>query len=311
MAVTRPRVREEGLADAIGLGANELAMRKRFLEFDDDDVHRLEGMYDLTQEYVDSVIEAFYDHLLSFQETAAFFRDPRVLEYVKARQKQYFIRLTQGDYEEEYVEDRLKLGSIHAQIGLPVRSFLGMYAFYLRQMAARLLDEYADRPEQAFSAFHSLTKLLFFDIGLAVDTYIYQRERTIANQQEAIRELSTPVLRLRERLLVLPIIGILDTSRAQKLTEDLLASIRESRARVVILDVTGVPAVDSAVANHLLQAVEASRLMGAKVIVTGLSSNVAQALVTLGVDLTKMNAVGDLQGEIPEVVDARPDSQAG
>lgn len=329
MAVTRPRVREEGLADAIGLGANELAMRKRFLEFDDDDVHRLEGMYDLTQEYVDSVIEAFYDHLLSFQETAAFFRDPRVLEYVKARQKQYFIRLTQGDYEEEYVEDRLKLGSIHAQIGLPVRSFLGMYAFYLRQIAARLLDEYADRPEQAFSAFHSLTKLLFFDIGLAVDTYIYQRERTIANQQEAIRELSTPVLRLRERLLVLPIIGILDTSRAQKLTEDLLASIRESRARVVILDVTGVPAVDSAVANHLLQAVEASRLMGAKVIVTGLSSNVAQALVTLGVDLTKMNAVGDLQGgievadrimgyrvvadsdEIPEVVDARPDSQAG
>ena len=329
MAVTRPRMREEGLADAIGLGANELAMRKRFLEFDDDDVHRLEGMYDLTQEYVDSVIEAFYDHLLSFQETAAFFRDPRVLEYVKARQKQYFIRLTQGDYEEEYVEDRLKLGSIHAQIGLPVRSFLGMYAFYLRQIAARLLDEYADRPEQAFPAFHSLTKLLFFDIGLAVDTYIYQRERTIANQQEAIRELSTPVLRLRERLLVLPIIGILDTSRAQKLTEDLLASIRESRARVVILDVTGVPAVDSAVANHLLQAVEASRLMGAKVIVTGLSSNVAQALVTLGVDLTKMNAVGDLQGgievadrimgyrvvadsdEIPEVVDARPDSQAG
>ena len=329
MAVTRPRMREEGLADAIGLGANELAMRKRFLEFDDDDVHRLEGMYDLTQEYVDSVIEAFYDHLLSFQETAAFFRDPRVLEYVKARQKQYFIRLTQGDYEQEYVEDRLKLGSIHEQIGLPVRSFLGMYAFYLRQIAARLLDEYADRPEQAFPAFHSLTKLLFFDIGLAVDTYIYQRERTIANQQEAIRELSTPVLRLRDRLLVLPIIGILDTSRAQKLTEDLLASIRESRARVVILDVTGVPAVDSAVANHLLQAVEASRLMGAKVIVTGLSSNVAQTLVTLGVDLTKMNAVGDLQGgievadrimgyrvvadgdEIPEVVDARPDSQAG
>ncbi len=67
------------------------------------------------QEYVDSVIEAFYDHLLSFQETAAFFRDPRVLEYVKGRQKEYFIRLTQGDYEEEYVDDRLRLGSIHEQ----------------------------------------------------------------------------------------------------------------------------------------------------------------------------------------------------
>jgi rsbT co-antagonist protein RsbR len=330
MAVTtRPSVREEGLAEAIGLGPDELAMRKRFLEFDDDDVRRLEGMYELTQEYVDSVIEGFYKHLLSFQETAAFFRDPRVLEYVKGRQKAYFIRLTQGDYEQEYIDDRLQLGAVHEKIGLPVRSFLGMYAFYLRQIAARLLDEYADHPERAFEAFHSLTKLLFFDIGLAVDTYIYQRERTIANQQEAIRELSTPVLRLRERLLVLPIIGILDTSRAQKLTEGLLENIRESRAKVVILDVTGVPSVDSAVANYLIQSVEASRLMGAKVIVTGLSSDVAQALVTLGVDLTKLNAVGDLQGgievadrimgykvimhgaEAPEVVDARSDSQAG
>ena len=330
MAVTtRPRVREEGLADAIGLGPDELAMRKRFLDFDDGDVRRLEGMYELTLEHVDSVIEAFYEHLLSFPETAAFFRDPSKLEHVKGRQKEYFIRLTQGDYEQEYVDDRLRLASIHERIGLPVRSFLGMYALYFREIAALLLNEYPGDPKRAFDAFHSLTKLLFFDVGLAMDTYIHQRERTIANQQEAIRELSTPVLRLRDRLLVLPIIGILDTTRAQKLTEELLASIRESRAKVVILDVTGVPAVDSAVANHLLQTAEASRLMGAQVIVTGLSSNVAQALVTLGVDLTKLNAVGDLQGgiefadrimgyrvvadgdEVPEVADARPDSQAG
>ena len=74
-------------------------MRKRFLEFDDDDVHRLEGMYDLTLEHVDAVIEAFYEHVLSFPETAAFFRDPQLLEHVKGRQKEYFIRLTQGDYE--------------------------------------------------------------------------------------------------------------------------------------------------------------------------------------------------------------------
>jgi len=329
MAATRPRVHADGLAEAIGLGPAELAMRKRFLEFDDSDVHRLAEIYDLTQEHVDQVIEGFYDHLLSFPETAAFFRDPRLLEHVKGRQKEYFIRLTQGDYEQEYVADRLRLGSIHEKIGLPVRSFLGMYAFYLRQIAGLLLKEHSEDPDQAFETFHSLAKLLFFDIGLGVDIYIYQRERTIALQQEAIRELSTPVLTVRDRLLVLPIIGILDTSRAQQLTEGLLKSIRDSRAKVVILDVTGVPAVDSAVANHLLQTVEASRLMGAQVIVTGLSSNVAQALVTLGVDLTKLNAVGDLQGGIefaerimgyrvvangdglPEVVDAGSDPEAG
>ena len=329
MAVTRPRAQPDALADAIGLDAEELDSRKRFLEFDGDDVQRLHGMYDLTQEHVDDVIEAFYEHLLAFPETAAFFRDPRLLEHVKGRQKEYFIRLTQGDYDHEYVSDRLALGSIHERIGLPVRSFLGMYAFYLRQIAGLLLKEHRGDPERAFEAFHSLAKLLFFDIGLGVDIYIYQRERTIALQQEAIRELSTPVLTIRDRLLVLPIIGVLDTSRAQQLTEELLKAIRDSRARVVILDVTGVPAVDSAIANHLLQTVEACRLMGAQVIVTGLSSSVAQSLVTLGVDLTKLNAVGDLQGGIevanqimgyrvvadgdgvPEVVDARSDPEAG
>jgi rsbT co-antagonist protein RsbR len=194
MAATRPRVHADALAEAIGLGAEELAMRKRFLAFDDSDAHRLAEIYDLTQEHVDQVIEAFYDHLLSFPETAAFFRDPRLLEHVKGRQKEYFIRLTQGDYEQAYVADRLRLGSIHEKIGLPVRSFLGMYAFYLREIAALLLKEHVQDPDQAFATFHSLAKLLFFDIGLGVDIYIYQRERTIALQQEAIRELSTPVI---------------------------------------------------------------------------------------------------------------------
>src|SRR4249919_1302844 len=161
MAVTtRPRVREEGLAEAIGLGPDELATRKRFLEFDDGDVRRLEGMSDLAQESVDAVIAAFYEHLLSFPETAAFFHDPEVLEFARHREKEYFIRLMQGDYEQEYVEDRLQLGTVHEKIGLPIRLFLGMYAFYLRQIAPRILDQHSGEPAEAFEAFHSLTKLL-------------------------------------------------------------------------------------------------------------------------------------------------------
>ena len=130
--------------------------------------------------------------------------------------------------------------------------------------------------------------------------FVQERERIIRQQQEAILELSTPVLQVRERLLILPIIGVIDTQRARQLTEQLLRAIRTNRARVVIIDVTGVPTVDSKVANHLLQTVEASRLMGASAIITGLSSSIAQALVTLGVDLASINAVGDLQGGIEE-----------
>ena len=130
--------------------------------------------------------------------------------------------------------------------------------------------------------------------------FVKERERVIRDQQEAIRELSTPVLQVRERLLILPIIGIVDPKRAQKLTEQLLQGIRENRAKVVVIDITGVPTMDKKIANHLVQTVDASRLLGASVILTGLSSEIAQTLVTIGVDLTKIITVGDLQGGIEE-----------
>lgn len=130
--------------------------------------------------------------------------------------------------------------------------------------------------------------------------FVQERERTIREQQEAIRELSTPVLQVRNRLLILPIIGVIDPQRARQLTEQLLRGIRANRAKVVVIDITGVAAMDSNVANHLVQTVEASRLLGATVIVTGLSPEIAQTLVNIGVDLSKMTTVGDLQGGIEE-----------
>ncbi|TAJ24358.1 MAG: STAS domain-containing protein, partial [Planctomycetota bacterium] len=98
--------------------------------------------------------------------------------------------------------------------------------------------------------------------------FVQERERVIREQQEAIRELSTPVLQVRERLLILPMIGIIDPQRARQLTEQLLRGIRTNRAKVVVIDITGVAAMDSNVANHLVQTVEASRLLGATTIVT-------------------------------------------
>jgi rsbT co-antagonist protein RsbR len=130
--------------------------------------------------------------------------------------------------------------------------------------------------------------------------FVQERERIIREQQEAIRELSTPVLLVRERLLILPIIGVIDPQRARQLTEQLLHGIRATRGKVVVIDLTGVAAMDSSIANHLVQTVEASRLLGATVIVTGLSPAIAQTLVNIGVDLGKMNTVGDLQGGIEE-----------
>lgn len=286
------------LMETMGITIEEIERRKRYLQFEEADESRVRAINDLARSYAEPVIEAFYEHLLSFGDTKAFFASPGKLERVKRAQVQYFLRLTQGSYDAGYVEERLKIGAVHERIGLDVKYYLGSYNLYLREVATRLISAFPDDPAQAIEVYLSLMKLVFLDIGFAIDTYVFQRERTISLQQEAIRKLSTPVLQVRERLLILPIVGEIDAARARQFTQQLLHSIRTNRARVVVIDITGVPAVDSSVANHLLQTVEAARLMGATAIVTGLSAEVAQTLVSLGVALDKLNTVGDLQGGI-------------
>lgn len=291
---------DQTILQEMDLTDDEIEQRKAFLELHADDVAMLRQMDSLARQYADPVIEEFYGHIMSFKETAEFFRDPATLRRVKQQQKQYFLDLTSGEYGREYTANRVRLGTIHQRINLATKWYLGMFNFYLRNVAKRLTSANPDEPQKVLSTLMSLVKIIFYDIGVQVDTYIYQRERTIRQQQEAIRELSTPVLQVRERLLILPIIGIIDTYRARQLTENLLKAIRDNRAKVVVIDITGVAAVDSRVANHLLQTVAAAKLMGATVIITGLSAEVAQTLVTLGVDLSSLNTVGDLQGGIEE-----------
>jgi rsbT co-antagonist protein RsbR len=184
--------------------------------------------------------------------------------------------------------------------GVETHEVLGIVLLLRDVLARSLFEKYQhdfNRLKKVLDAYEPAANRIANTVGVS---FVQERERIIREQQEAIRELSTPVLQVRERLLILPIIGVIDPQRARQLTEQLLRGIRANRAKVVVIDITGVPAVDSTVANHLVQTVDASRLMGATVIVTGLSSEIAQTLVTIGVDLTRMKTVGDLQGGIEE-----------
>src|SRR3954468_15648872 len=147
-------------------------------------------------------------------------------------------------------------------IVLLLRDVLGRALFVHYQGDSDLLHRVLDAYEPAANR-------IAVTVGVS---FVQERERIIREQQAAIRELSTPVLQLRDRLLILPIIGDLDSRRARQLTEQLLAAIRDNRAKVVVIDITGVSTIDLTVANHLVQTVEASRLMGASAILTGLSS---------------------------------------
>lgn len=276
------------------LDDTEIQRRKEWMEFGEEDVSRLVALRSLAESYSNEVIESLYDHFLAFPETERFFTDMHVLEHVKGAQQKYFLQLMEGSYGREYINNRLKVGAIHQRIGLDMKWYLGAFGRYIRIIGQKIFDTYGDDTERALNSYMSLQKLMLLDIELAIDTYM----QTIRAQQEAIRELSTPVLQIRDRLLILPIIGVLDSQRARQLTTQLLSAIRNSRAKVVIMDITGVPSVDSQVANHLVQTVEAARLMGATTVVSGLSAEVAQTLVVLGLDIAKLTTIGDLQGAI-------------
>jgi rsbT co-antagonist protein RsbR len=182
--------------------------------------------------------------------------------------------------------------------GVETDEVLGIVLLLRDVLARSLFEKYQtdfDLLNRVLDAYEPAANRIANTVGVS---FVQERERIIRQQQEAIRELSTPVLQVRERLVILPIIGALDSQRARQLTEQLLRAIRTNRAKVVVIDITGVPEIDSTVANHIVQTVDASRLMGASVIITGLSAEIALTLVTIGVDLSKVNAVGDLQGGI-------------
>jgi anti-anti-sigma regulatory factor len=198
--------------------------------------------------------------------------------------------------------DNLRMqGGAYAQQGLSFKAWLLLISAAQAEMLRHVHRAYGAEPERQSAVVAALSRFLIdATLGIIGEAYLQAREDLIQQQQQAIRELSTPVLPLQPGLLLLPVVGVIDTERARQLTEQLLEGIRTNRARVVVIDLTGVPAVDSAVANHLLQTVRAAGLLGAGAIVTGLSTANALTLTRIGVDLSGLRTTSDLQRGIEE-----------
>ena len=252
--------------------------------------HLHEHRTKLRQEWASRIHDAHLLHAMTPQEMAAettsvYDNYVEVLETGSVEALQHYAR----DLSERIIPRGVETHEV-VGIVLLLRDVLARSLFEKYREDFDLLNRVLDAYEPAANRIANTVAVSFVE----------QRERVIRDQQDALLELSTPVLQVRERLLILPIIGVLDTARALQLTEQLLHGIRAHRAKLVVIDITGVPNVDEAVANSLVDTVTASRLMGADVIITGLSSDIAQTLVTIGVDLSKMHTVGDLQGGIEE-----------
>lgn len=273
----------------LNLDERELASRRTFYEITDEDLQRLAKLRPLADRSSNEVVEALYHLILGHAESRAFFSDDSAIRHVKKMQHDYFVGLFDGRCDLAYVENRLRVGAAHERIGLAPKWYIGAYGRYLRLIFDRLFADASSVGVNPGEAVKSVTKLVLFDMSLAIDTYIAANLDTVARHQAAIRELSTPVIRVQQRILLLPLVGTVDSHRAEQIMETLLMRVVEEQARAVIVDIAGVPLVDTMVADHLLKTTEAVRLLGAETILTGISAQIARTIVQLGVDISSMH----------------------
>lgn len=165
----------------------------------------------------------------------------------------------------------------------------GNFVFSLKEAILDVLQqEITDDPGMLFKESVKVNRIMDSLSVVTFETFIKGREEVILRQTDEITEISTPVIRVWDGILALPIIGTLDSARTQVVMENLLQEIVETGSSIAILDISGVPAVDSLVAQHLIKTVSATRLMGAECIISGIRPEIAQTVVHLGIDLSQI-----------------------
>jgi rsbT co-antagonist protein RsbR len=161
-----------------------------------------------------------------------------------------------------------------------------MFIFSMKEACLNIVQNNYQNREGVNDVTFAINRILDGIAILAFDTYGRKRERLITDQQKALLELSTPIVRVWDRILMVPLIGVLDSQRTQMVMESLLTAIEETQSKVALLDISGIPIVDSLVAKHLIRTVSAAKLMGAQCIITGIRARISQTMIQLGVDLT-------------------------
>jgi rsbT co-antagonist protein RsbR len=274
-------------------------------------------IYDISQSDLDRVREygksivprlseyvtAFYAWLKDQPEFDEFFSDSQLLERVKRLQTEYWTAWFDARVDEAHLERARVIGETHAHIGLPVPAYFAAMNLSLMLFIDKLNDGKLPADQKLLIA-QAIAKLIHLDTAFVVDTYSRINEETITEQSRSLMAMSTPVTAIWDRILMLPIVGIIDSKRSQDIMNSMLEKISETRSKVIILDISGVAVVDTAVANHLIKITKATNLMGCECIVSGLSPAIARTIVELGIDVSTVRTTATLRDALSIAFDA-------
>ncbi len=247
----KPRTFEELVSQ------EEIKRRKDWLDIDQDLEKGIKPLDDILKEDIDALMQCMYEHFLANEHSRSYFPNQEILERAKAAQKKYFLRLTNGDYGPEYVTNRIKVGEVHYRTGLDTTWYLGAYRLVIDWFIEKLLQHHREEPDKAAKALRDAIKLIFFDMGLAIDSYASFKEEEIRKTQDSISRLESES-RVTKSILESAPVGIVRLNEKfllEEFNEEFLtiAGISNSKnlEETCILDL--LPGLDAAVFEKVLK----------------------------------------------------------
>jgi len=266
---------------------------------DEEDIRRVRDFAQIVQPQMQAMVTEWYAWLQTQPEYDQFFSDTDTLKRVQRLQDDYWLLFMSGSVDDEYISMRRKVGETHARIGLSLNTYFAGMNMFMELFGKCMRDH--DMADDARSRMEvSVTKLLHLDTAVVVETYNHLVEETLTAQAKSLMEMSTPVTQIWSGILLLPIVGIIDSKRARDIMNATLAKIGDTQARIFILDISGVGVVDTAVANHLIKITRATRLMGCDCTISGVSPSIAQTIVDLGIDVGRIKTTSTMKDALAD-----------
>ncbi|MDW6001938.1 protoglobin domain-containing protein [Vibrio mangrovi] len=239
-------------------------------------------------------VKYFYEWLEQLPEYEQFFGDQVRLRQVQDAQLRYWSVFFNAQVDDNYIRERREVGEVHARVGLPLPIYFAGMNISMVIFTKKLYDGSLENEEYS-SLVSAFTKLLHMDTTIVVDTYSRLINKRFSEQSEALLAMSTPVTMIWKDILMLPIVGIIDSKRAQDIMAAVLNKISDHRAKIFIMDISGVAVVDTAVANHFIKITKATKLMGCNCLVSGVSPSIAQTMVQLGINVGEVQTNATLR----------------
>lgn len=250
---------------------------------------------ELLADHIPTFIDQWYEWLRAREEFVQFFgTNPTNLKRVQGLQLGNWKTFFQAEIDQQYIDDRRHVGAVHARIDLPNEIYFAGMGVSL-DLLSDALRAVQPPPAELDAMLNAMAKQIFLDTYLAVDEISRIQKQRLADSSQALLELSTPVTPIWDGILLLPLLGIIDSVRTKDIMNKTLARIAETGAKVFVLDIAGVAAVDTEVANQLIKITKATRLMGCEAIISGISPGIARTLVELGIPVADVRTTATLR----------------